>query len=188
MWFRSGLLLLIIAAKSAATSVPFGQYPGERPLVGEVAFPKLDSARARHFRTVLREAAATGPNFNGHYRIASWGCGTNCLDWAVINLETGDVWFPKEPATSCSGRLDRDGTDLPDWFEMRLDSSLLALHVCTGPGAPFGDHVFDTRQLFVWRENALTHLRNEPLRYWRERESSKGGPNEAIHATAKGGA
>jgi len=60
--------------------------------------PRIDLAgnrRARDFRTRLREAAEegakSGPNFAGHYALASWGCGTGCLDWALVDLKTGKV-------------------------------------------------------------------------------------------------
>ena len=44
-------------------------------------------------KTVLREAAKKNPNFDGKYVIASWGCGTNCQQFALIDLETGKVTF-----------------------------------------------------------------------------------------------
>lgn len=60
--------------------------------------PRVDlhsNWRARMFRTNLREAAKegakSGPNFAGHYALASWGCGTGCLDWALVDLRTGKV-------------------------------------------------------------------------------------------------
>jgi hypothetical protein len=46
------------------------------------------------FRTELREAAAAGPNFAGHYRLASWGCGAACFQWAIIDVRSGKVFHP----------------------------------------------------------------------------------------------
>lgn len=60
--------------------------------------PKVDfsnNPNARMFQTLLRRAAAQGPNFAGHYRVAIWGCGTSCATFAIINLETGRVIWPK---------------------------------------------------------------------------------------------
>jgi hypothetical protein len=90
---------------------------------------------ARRYRTVLRLAAAEGPNFNGHYRVARWGCGTNCLDWAIIDLMSGDTWFPSEQASNCWAPHESDRANVPDYFELRLGSSLLVLNECLGPGA-----------------------------------------------------
>jgi hypothetical protein len=56
--------------------------------------------RAKMFRSVLRNAASRGPNFAGHYAIAQWGCGTSCIEFAVIDLKTGKVFINPEPATS----------------------------------------------------------------------------------------
>lgn len=64
-----------------------------------VGRPKLDLSSnpiARRFRTVLRREADQGPNFAGHYRIAVWGCGTSCAEFAVINLNTGQVITPND--------------------------------------------------------------------------------------------
>jgi hypothetical protein len=104
----------------------------------------------------LREEAREGPNFNGHYRVASWGCGTNCIEWAIIDLETGKVWFAPEPAYSCWSPEPSDG------LEIRITSSLLYLHVCDPPFR--GSRAFNRRRLYVWRDSALTFLRFEEIR------------------------
>jgi len=44
----------------------------------------------RH-RTIIREEMAHGPNYADHYRVVSWGCGTSCSQFAVVNLKTGHV-------------------------------------------------------------------------------------------------
>ena len=49
---------------------------------------------SRLFRTELRRQAATGPNFAGHFTLARWGCGAGCVDVAVIDAISGDVFFP----------------------------------------------------------------------------------------------
>jgi hypothetical protein len=50
---------------------------------------------------VLRAKARQGANFNGPYRVASWVAERIASKWAVIDLESGKVWFPPEPAYSC---------------------------------------------------------------------------------------
>lgn len=52
------------------------------------------SREERLFRTPLQEAAKQPPNFAGHFRFVSWGCGQNCSGGAVIDLRTGDVIQP----------------------------------------------------------------------------------------------
>jgi hypothetical protein len=50
--------------------------------------------QAKKFKTVLSSAYSKGPNFAGHYTIATWGCGSTCQLVAVINHKDGKVFFP----------------------------------------------------------------------------------------------
>lgn len=62
---------------------------------GKPARPAVHAdKRSRLFRTELREAAAEGANFAGHYRLASWGCGAACFQWAIIDVKSGRVFHP----------------------------------------------------------------------------------------------
>ena len=72
----------------------FEDFPVTKAWTGPPAAVKLTSQEERLFRTALREAAKQPPNFAGHFRFVSWGCGTNCLGGAVIDLETGEVVQP----------------------------------------------------------------------------------------------
>lgn len=40
------------------------------------------------FRTTVLEQVEKGPNFAGHFRFVSWGCGTSCLSYVIIDLVT----------------------------------------------------------------------------------------------------
>lgn len=60
--------------------------------------PRLDlnsNPVANEYRTVLRREVAVGPNFAGHYRVATWGCGSSCAMFAVVDLTSGRVITPK---------------------------------------------------------------------------------------------
>jgi hypothetical protein len=48
---------------------------------------------ASRFRTVLREGAARGPNFAGHYTVVHWGCGSPCVSFAIVDASTGSVYM-----------------------------------------------------------------------------------------------
>lgn len=53
---------------------------------------------ARRFRTVLRNGARRGPNFAGHYTVVSWGCGSPCTEFVIVNGWTGKiVYWTDEP-------------------------------------------------------------------------------------------
>jgi len=46
---------------------------------------------ARMYRTAIRQEMRQGANFAGLYRVAIWGCGSSCSQFAVVNLKTGSV-------------------------------------------------------------------------------------------------
>jgi hypothetical protein len=153
-------LLLIVAAQAAADE--FGRYPGEAMLNGAPAAPRLDLPKARRYRTVLREAASEGANFNGHFRIVRWGCGTNCIEWAIIDLADGAVWFAAEPALSCWAPDEPPGLVWPEWIESRVKSRLFYVHRCEP--AFVGDRTWTTRDVYEWRNDAAVFLRSERFR------------------------
>jgi hypothetical protein len=123
-------LPLMVALAGAVPDPEFARYPANEPVLERPVSPQLGSAKARRFRTVLRQAAGEGPNFNGRYRTAVWGCGTNCVEWAIIDLSDGRVWFAPEPLGSCWAPEEPGALTWPDWVETRTDSRLLYTHEC----------------------------------------------------------
>jgi hypothetical protein len=118
-------LLLGSCAASAADIPGWCQYalsdaPKTAPSFDAYAVPvqhvthaprvQLRTPRARLYRTQLRDAARmgaqTGANFAGHYRLASWGCGTGCLSWGLVDLKTGRVAFDNKMFTLENARVD----------------------------------------------------------------------------------
>jgi hypothetical protein len=87
---------------------------------------------AREFRTVIRDEMSKGANFAGRYRVAIWGCGSSCAQFAVVNLETGRVITAKNVHTVSGVHLGADDF-LPDtesgaWgFRFKRNSRLLVL-------------------------------------------------------------
>lgn len=63
---------------------------------------------ARRYRTVLLKGAAEGANFAGHYSIVGWGCGTSCVQFAVVDLESGQVIFPDDFSVISGVNLEAD--------------------------------------------------------------------------------
>jgi hypothetical protein len=151
---------VFLVSVTLAASDEFSSHPAAHRLAHSPATPIVKSGKARRYRSVLRAEAREGANFNGHFRVASWGCGTNCIEWAVIDLETGKVWFPSEPAFSCWAPEEQKG-DVPDWFEMRITSSLLYIHICDPPLR--GSRTFNRRRVYVWRGSGLRLVRDEEL-------------------------
>lgn len=133
----------------------FERYPAEPAMTKKAAAPRL-VGKARRYRTILREEAAQPPNFNGHYRLAQWGCGTNCVEWALIDLESGKVWMAPEPLLSCAGSVPAQADD---WFEARVTSSLLYVHSCAADRGL----IFDTRHVYRHANGKLKCLRVETI-------------------------
>lgn len=104
--------------------------------------PKLISFRgnrdARMFRTRLRQARKGGVNFAGHFIFAFWGCGTSCLQGAIINTKTGVVYFPKELGGMSFGFLGEN--DMP--LQYQKDSKLFILNGTAGNAEENGKYYF----------------------------------------------
>jgi hypothetical protein len=61
---------------------------------GKAAPVKINSRDSRNYKTVLRNSVKeSGANFAGHYTLATWFCGTNCNQMAIIDLKTGQTYF-----------------------------------------------------------------------------------------------
>ena len=77
-----------------------------------------------HWRTMLRDSARRSPDFTGHYVLATWGCGAECVMGAAIDHRTGRViWLP---GTICCWP-DEPGDATVEPVSFRLDSGLLVL-------------------------------------------------------------
>ena len=69
------------------------QVPVETVTAKQIDF--TGNRKARQFRTNLKEALAEGKiNFAGKFIIAEWGCGSGCTQAAIIDAQTGKVFFP----------------------------------------------------------------------------------------------
>ena len=89
---------------------------------------------ARMFRTRLREAANEGVNFAGHYIFTSWGCGTGCQVGAIIDANTGTVYFPKEMAGMGFGVSGAEVADEPMQFRRYSTLFILSGYAADGEG------------------------------------------------------
>ena len=119
------VLLARAAPAEPAASVPrFEDYPARPAYTGRNRL--VLRGNDVHWRTRLREASAGKPDFAGHYVLASWGCGTECVMGAAIDVRTGVVsWLP---GTLCCWYSDETATaETVEPLRYRLDSRLLVL-------------------------------------------------------------
>jgi hypothetical protein len=97
----ASLILSMAAAgvtADADTARPkFSDFKVEEHFRGKPAPVNLASdPQAKTYRRMLREGARTGPNFAGHFTIVTWGCGTACQQFAIVDASTGKVFFSRE--------------------------------------------------------------------------------------------
>lgn len=152
------LVMCALAVQGEAQKKPlpqFKDYPVSEKFSGKPARPKLSSANARMFRTQLRRQSGDGPNFAGHYAIALWGCGSGCVEMAIIDLKTGDVFFP--PQVERVG-VNSDREEEP--LDYRTNSRLL---IVTGWREASGRDGVEGKFFYEWKDNRLRLIRKAKL-------------------------
>ena len=90
-----GCLPLSVEAASRFDPPRFEDYPAALAFSGTPAAPDVATNHSAHlYRSQLRSQAKGGPDFAGRFTIAGWGCGSSCLQFALIDAKTGAVSFP----------------------------------------------------------------------------------------------
>lgn len=127
-------LLLMTALALRAQGPSFDQFRTEEVFKAKPAEPHLNAAFARNFGTAIREGAARGPNFAGRFAIVQWGCGSECVQMAVVDEKSGAVYRGPFATLAFSPSLIWHGSGPEaDRFEpvsFRLDSRLLVVRGC----------------------------------------------------------
>ncbi|MBP2559656.1 hypothetical protein J2857_002425 [Neorhizobium galegae] len=139
-WLREiGSLVVVslgLAFNAAAQDVPkFAQF-AEKVYSGPHAPVKLVTRDDQAFATRLKQAAGQPVNFAGHYVLATWGCGAECLGGAVIDARSGKVAFLPY-SVCCWGEGDP--------FYYRKDSRLIVFSGVLNEESPKGAHFFELR-------------------------------------------
>jgi hypothetical protein len=94
-----GILLILLLTTSVvigqdhpASKLPrFEDYAVPEKWGGIAAPVQFQTPSDREFRTQFIRASKEPPNFAGHYRVATWGCGTDCLEGGIVDLSTGQL-------------------------------------------------------------------------------------------------
>lgn len=141
-----GCVFALSTAAIAGESFPFDRYPAE-VFHGRPAAPHLETARARLFRTAIFKGAKAGANFAGHFALVSWGCGSSCGSYVLVDSESGKIYEPPELVNV------ELGTGGPVY---RGDSSLLVLANC--PTLSQGCE----RKFYNWDGQKLVLVKTEP--------------------------
>lgn len=118
------------ASDVPADAPRFTDFPAGRAYQGQPHAADVHSHwRSRLFRTRIREGAQTGPNFAGHYTVVSWGCGTGCLSFAIVDAITGRVFHPSNFGSVDNLNVDFEALEPPEGqlVKFHLDSRLLVV-------------------------------------------------------------
>jgi len=153
-------MMLLLAIALILGAVDFAAYPADEALATPAAKPVVTGTAAK-FATQIREAAKQPADFNGHFKIARWGCGSNCLQWAVIDQQTGRVLMAPRTLNSCMPGDAADAAQFPDWLDYRADSRLVVAYECEDPKNGL---LYDTRRFYAMQRGALVALRVERLK------------------------
>ncbi|WP_322054898.1 hypothetical protein [Paraburkholderia bannensis] len=111
---------------SVAAPPAFDDFPAttsKRPRATDGAVKlHLTTAFTKRFTTVLHEEFQQPANFAGHYRVAIWGCGTDCRSFAILDKTTGTA-YTLEHVELIAGVMGNDD----ERIDFRRDSRLLVI-------------------------------------------------------------
>lgn len=171
--------LLLSAAVVLAQQPPprFEDYPSATDWQGSASALKLTNRSERLFRTRLLEASNQPPNFASHYRWTVWGCGSNCMSGAVVDLATGQVIAPPMAKSgsaamnfnACESAFDGATVDV------RLNSRLMIVHCGLNYDVQLDRNVPDV-YYFVLEDRhfrELAHLHGKQARLLSKGESAR---------------
>jgi hypothetical protein len=152
----------LVRLRDVASPPAFAAFPA-RPEAGlRPAAIRLDQPRAREFRTQLREAARGGVNFAGHYILATWGCGSACIEMAIIDARSGEVSFDPRLSDVSLARVGPDegvegAGNGASAARFRRDSRLVVVL-----GAPQEDEAREGAAFYDWTGARLRLIRFVP--------------------------
>lgn len=138
----AALVVTVATSLFAADETPsFRTYPavGSAMIQSPAPVDTSSSAKARQYRSVLTAAAAAGPNFAGRFTFVAWGCGVACQEFALVEVESGRVHFPKSVRLNAYQAV-TDGT-AP--FQYRVDSRLFILTGAPNDGNETGIYYYE---------------------------------------------
>lgn len=151
------LALLCSAATAAAPKAPpeFTDYPitaRDQPRAGPHPPLRLTTRTARRYTTVIHNAYREPPNFAGHLQVASWGCGTDCRNFAVLDQKTGQA-YTLAGVDAIVGAMGNDD----ERVDFRLDSRLLII------SGSFNEKPPEGKFYYLWTGQRLERIFTGPL-------------------------
>lgn len=118
--------------------------------------PILDTKISRLYRTVIRTEFQEPANFAGHYRVAIWGCGSDCRNFAILDKETGRV-YTMPGVDNIVGMEESDD----DRLAFRKDSRLFVITGCFNEDCD-PEHGKAGKFYYEWTGRELRQIHVEP--------------------------
>jgi hypothetical protein len=132
----AGLAVCMLANLAHAQGLPsFGDCPATVEAKHAPSHLAFTDARARQYRTAIREAAKGPVDFAGHYILANWGCGAGCVMAAAIDAKTGRV-------VSLPFTVSDWPQDVTDPLTFHADSCLLVVRGSRNESAEHGTYYY----------------------------------------------
>ena len=139
----------------------FADFPVRKAWKGRPAEVKLITSEARSYRRRLRDAAKEKPNFAGHFRVVLWGCGSECIAGAILDLPTGQVVAPPNLENSGESHLSFcQSAYAPSGLEYRVDSKLLIVRCGLNFNLRQNKNIPDT-YYYAWEEERVRLVRHD---------------------------
>ena len=112
---------------------------------------------AKMYRTNLKNAFINSKiNFGGKYILTTWGCGTGCLQGAIIDGHTGSVFFPLELQGVSAGSISLGNHNS---IEYRKNSNLLIIYGYKGSGFESENFAAHGIYYYQWTSSAFKLLK-----------------------------
>jgi len=153
-------MLLVCGALAQDRSLPlFESYPAPQKFTGQPSPAVIAGQLARKYQTRIKLGTRAGPNFAGHYTVVTWGCGSDCRWYAVVDARTGRVYFNPNAASV----MTVPSQDEPS-LQFRIDSRLLVVsgYVWGIRGEPS-----EAKYYYEWRNNRFSLLRKTGIKRYR---------------------
>lgn len=147
-----------VRVDTLVSATAFRSYPADPVWRGPWHKPDVRNGTAHRYRTVVREEGTAPPDFAGHLKVVSYGCGAGLKCPLFVDLKTGKVAFV--PALA-SVEQPYDLADVPRIADPRLvyhvDSRLLV-----AVGTRNEDDRLTGAAQFEWRGDRLRLIRFIP--------------------------
>lgn len=159
------VLLAAVTAHGQVKRAPrFEDYPAPASFKGRPAPAKIIGSKAKLFRTAIRKGASSGPNFAGHYTLVMWGCGSSCMQFAIVDAQTGTVYIPAGlMQLDTDPWMQHDPLASEEPVQFRKDSQLLIL---VGGGYIGRKPRLKGKYFYEWTGNDLQLITSIKRRYY----------------------